>query len=204
MCAQLIMDYRWTTSFDGSATAATMHYSFPTQASDYTEVAGYPAATQASTFQPLDAAQKAAVVTAFDLVTSYTGVTFVQVASGLASDATFRFADFNDPEGGSESAFPPNKGTYSDSDSRNAGDTWLGTNGKVPVNYFGTDGFNTIIHELGHAFGLKHGHDAILQRRARGAIQRQRILGDDLRELSRRQHRGRHGGCGTAPRRRAT
>ena len=46
----VMMDYRWTTSFDGSATAPTMNYSFPTQASDYTEVPGYPAATQASTF----------------------------------------------------------------------------------------------------------------------------------------------------------
>ena len=28
------------------------------------------------------------------------------------------------------------------------------------MNAIGSDGFNTIIHELGHALGLKHGHEA--------------------------------------------
>jgi len=36
----------------------------------------------------------------------------------------------------------------------------LGDNGVVTANYIGSDGFNTIIHELGHALGLKHGHEA--------------------------------------------
>ena len=39
------------------------------------------------------------------------------------------------------------------------GDTVLGNNGVPPAAYVGTDAFNTIIHELGHALGLKHGHE---------------------------------------------
>src|SRR5262249_33032970 len=110
-----------------------------------------------NSFQPLTAAQQAAVKTGLDLVTSYTNLTFVPVASGLARDATLRFAQYN--QGGSESRFPPNNGPYSPSDSRDAGDTFLGGNANAPANFFGTDDFNTIIHEMGHAFGLKHGHD---------------------------------------------
>jgi len=68
-----------------------------------------------------------------------------------------RFARYDN--GGSESRFPANDGAYSKSDSRDAGDTFLGRNGNAPTDFFGTDHFNTIIHEMGHAFGLKHGHD---------------------------------------------
>jgi Domain of unknown function (DUF4114)/RTX calcium-binding nonapeptide repeat (4 copies)/Metallo-peptidase family M12B Reprolysin-like len=153
----VMMDYRWTTSFEGPTAATRITYSFPQDAEDYTVVPGYPAANNVDTFAPLTAAQMTATRTGFDLVASYTQLTFVEVASGLASDATFRFARFDD--GGSVSEFPSNNGSYSKADSRNAADTFLGGNGDAPTNFLGTDDFNTIIHEMGHAFGLKHGHD---------------------------------------------
>lgn len=153
----LLIDFRWTTSFGGSQPATTISYFFPQQASDYTSVPGYPAAAQIATFQPLTADQQAAVLTAFELVASYTKLTFVEAASGLAGDAAFRFARYTNS--GSESNFPANQGSYSPSDSRAAGDTFLGGNGNTPAAFFGTDDFNTLIHEMGHAFGLKHGHD---------------------------------------------
>ncbi|MEP9376244.1 DUF4114 domain-containing protein [Aquabacter sp. CN5-332] len=154
----VMMDYRWTTSYGGLQAATTITYSFPTSATDYTNAAGgYPGSQVLNTFQELTAAQKAAVHTAFDLVSSYTNLTFVEVNSGSAQDAAFRFAQYG--EGGSESRFPANSGSYAPSDSRTAGDTYLGGNGNPPANYFGTDHFNTIMHEMGHAFGLKHGHD---------------------------------------------
>jgi serralysin len=153
----LLMDFRWTTSFGGNQAAKTISYFFPQQASDYTKVDGYPATTQVQSFAALTPAQEAAAKTAFGLVSFYTLLKFVPAASGSAADAAFRFAQFND--GGSESNFPVNNGSYQKSDSREAGDTFLGRNGAPPAAYFGTDAFNTIMHEMGHAFGLKHGHD---------------------------------------------
>jgi serralysin len=155
----VLMDYRWTTTFGGSQPATTITYAFPTSKNDYLAVPNYPAAGNLTSFQPLTDIQKAAVKAGFGLVASYTNLTFVESASGLATNATFRFANFNG--GGSESRFPPNRGPYAPTDSRDAGDTFLGKNGNpTSVDFYGTDEFNTIIHEMGHAFGLKHGHDS--------------------------------------------
>jgi Domain of unknown function (DUF4114)/RTX calcium-binding nonapeptide repeat (4 copies)/Metallo-peptidase family M12B Reprolysin-like len=148
----LLIDYRWTTSSEGPQAAKTIPYAFPTQTSDYTSVpGGYAAPNLLAGFAEVTAAQKAAVHTTFDLVSSYTGVKFVEVSSGLAADAAIRVAHYG--QGGSEAYFPS-------SDGRTAGDTFLGGNGAVPAQYFGSDGFLTIVHELGHALGLKHGHES--------------------------------------------
>ena len=156
----VMMDYRWTSSFGGSIAATQIPYSFPGSAADFLVVAGYPEAGLISTFKPATPAQQAATRTAFGLVASYTNLAFVEVSSGLASASTFRFASTNPADGSSRAAFPANNGVYSPSDSRVAGDVWLSdANGSPPASYFGTDGFNTILHEMGHAFGLKHGHD---------------------------------------------
>lgn len=155
----VMMDYRWTTSYLGSEAASVITYAFPTSTTDYTSVAGgYPDTSLLATFQPVTANQKAAILSAFALVSSYTTLTFTEAASPSGTDAAFRFAQYG--QGGSESHFPANTGPYAPSDSRAMGDTYLGGNGNPPADYFGTDHFNTIIHEMGHAFGLKHGHDA--------------------------------------------
>ena len=192
----LLIDYRWTTSAEGPQAAKMIPYAFPTQTSDYTSVpGGYAAPNLLGGFAELTAAQKAVVHTTFDLVSSYTGVTFVEVSSGLAVNAAIRVAHYG--QGGSEAYLPSN-------DSREAGDTFLGGNGNAPAAYFGTDDFNTIIHEMGHAFGLKHGHDNGSQWSALRPAQRQRILGDDLCELSGLAYGGPLRKRGRARRRRAT
>ncbi|MBR0649708.1 DUF4114 domain-containing protein [Roseomonas terrae] len=160
----VMMDERWTTSYGGSEAATVITYAFPTQASDYLNApGGYPPADPdaehpAYSFAPINEIQIEAVRAAFGLVSSYTNLTFVELDSSHAADAAFRFGQFDDS--GSQSGFPPNEGEYSPQDSRLSGDTWLGGNGTPPsMAFFGTDHFNTIMHEMGHAFGLKHGHD---------------------------------------------
>ena len=152
----LLIDARWTTMFNGPNPATTIPYAFPAQASDYTAGANYPSPQYLTGFAPLTADQMAATKTSFDLVASYTNLTFVPAVSGLASDAAIRVVQtgYIDPQVGAASwGFYPYFGGSA------AGDLFLGSNGNTPNKYYGTDAFNTIMHELGHTLGLKHGHE---------------------------------------------
>jgi hypothetical protein len=169
----VMMDQRWATSFGGDLPATVITYAFPDSTDAYLQTpGGYPEDGSAggpvddddevapiTSFAPATEFQQAGVRAAMGLVSSYTDLVFVELAADQAAIATFRFAAYGD--GGSESRFPPNgDGTYNPSDYRSAGDTWLGGIGTPPTAaFFGTDHFNTIMHEMGHAFGLKHGHD---------------------------------------------
>jgi hypothetical protein len=160
-----LMGFRWTTSFGGSQPATTIHYSFPTSVENYNKaVPSYPSSTELNTFEAVTVFQKAAVQTGLNLVASYTNLTFVEASSGQATDATLRFAQYTPTKPGSEARFPSNEGASKgyQSDSRDAGDMFLGQNARPTADYFGSDDFTTIIHEMGHAFGLKHGHDGSL------------------------------------------
>ncbi|MCC8432445.1 M10 family metallopeptidase C-terminal domain-containing protein [Reyranella aquatilis] len=160
----ILMDYRWTTAYGGDTPATQANFSFPQSAQDYLVVPGYPAVEEVAEFSPMNEYEQAATRIAFNLVASYTLLEFTEIASGLATNSTFRLArDISV----SVSNFPPNEGTYDKSDSRAAGDTFIGEDngwilpaepGEETV-FFGTDQFTTIMHEMGHGFGLKHGHD---------------------------------------------
>jgi Ca2+-binding RTX toxin-like protein len=155
--AAVIMDFRWTTSFQGTTAATTIKYAFPHLTSDY-NITPSPNTVDPVSHVPVTDIQKAAIVTSLGLIASYANVVFQEAASGSAADATLRFAQT--ATGGSAARFPTNDGPYAKSDSRDAGDNFEGVNGNPPsAQYFGTDQFNTIMHELGHSIGLKHGHD---------------------------------------------
>lgn len=156
--AALIMDYRWTTASLGTEPATTIKYAFPQSASDY-NIFPSPNTVNPVSHVPINDIQKAAVLTTFGLISSYTKLSFVEAPSGSATDATVRFAQTSG--GGSHARFPFNEGAWKGyrSDSRDAGDNFLGGNGNPVAQYFGTDEFNTIMHEFGHSVGLKHGHD---------------------------------------------
>ncbi|MBW6396966.1 DUF4114 domain-containing protein [Roseomonas sp. HJA6] len=169
----VMVDLRWTTSFGGDEAATVISYAFPTTTDAYLNTpGGYPVDGGSDEddddgddpfagFTPLTDIQVDAVRSAFGLVSLYTNLTFQELDSSEAANATFRFGNFTGT--GSFSGFPPNAGSYSPQDYRTAADTWLGGNGNPPTaTYFGTDHFNTIMHEMGHAFGLKHGHDPSL------------------------------------------
>ena len=151
----VMSNLRWTTTDNGVTPVSQLTYYFPTSSADYfTGVTNYgDAATISSpSFAGLTPAQQAAVLTAFKMIEQFTQLTFVPAASGTAADAALRFAQVT-AMSGAHAGLP-----FPDYNGR--GDTVLGQNGVVTASYIGSDGFNTIIHELGHALGLKHGHEA--------------------------------------------
>jgi Ca2+-binding RTX toxin-like protein len=156
--AAIIMDYRWATTSLGTEPATTIKYAFPQSKSDY-NIFPSPNIVDPVSNVPINDIQKAAVLTTFGLISSYTKLSFVEAPSGSATDATVRFAQAIG--GDSHARFPSNQGAWTGyrSDSRDAGDNFLGGNGNPVAQYFGTDEFNTIMHEFGHSIGLKHGHD---------------------------------------------
>ena len=150
----LLLDLRWATADGGPVPATRIPYAFPTHDTDYTDVpGGYPSPGLLAGFAEVSAEQKTAVRFTFDLVSSYTKLTFVEAPSGYAVDAAIRIAHYG--KGGSEAAIPHEDGRVS-------GDTFLGGNATVSAQQIGTDGLLTIMHELGHALGLKHGHETEL------------------------------------------
>ncbi len=86
----LLIDVRWTTTNGGSIPATQIPYSFPTQASNYSDVpGGYPAPGLLAGFAELTPEQKTAARFSLDLVSSYTKLTFVERLPALPSTQPF-------------------------------------------------------------------------------------------------------------------
>lgn len=134
-------------------TATTLTYSFPTSGSFYSGQ-GYPAGTEPAGHVTFNAAQQAAVTYSLGLISAYTNLNFTQVTETASTHANLRFSQTNYSEVGSAYANFP-------SSSSQAGDVWFGRTGEpfylTPAK--GNWGLVTMMHEIGHAVGLKHGHD---------------------------------------------
>jgi serralysin len=83
---------------------------------------------------------------------SVEGFTNASISLGAESDATIRAA---------QSALPPTSWAYLPGGDEQAGDVWLGVYSNVSTPKAGNYAWHTILHEMGHALGLKHGHDAL-------------------------------------------
>jgi serralysin len=124
--------------------STSLTYSFPTSASAY----GYSGEAQ-NGFEGMSTIQQAAIVKALGMFSSVTGLTFSQAASDATG--TLRFAQSNEPS---------TAWAYYPAAEEQGGDVWFGrSSGWYTQPSVGTYGFHTILHELGHALGLKHGHE---------------------------------------------
>lgn len=81
----------------------------------------------------------------FDLIESYTGLTFVEAASG--GDMRIGMADL--PSGVGAWAYYPNQGAVS-------GDVWFNSDYASDFETMAAWRFEVTLHEVGHALGLKH------------------------------------------------
>lgn len=137
----LLQTYRWGS---GSATVE-MTYSFGTSASVYQS--GYSEPTNG--FGEFSEHQKAATRSVLDYWANVANITFTEVTDSATVAGDFRFAKSSEPS--TAWAYLPNSGAT-------GGDVWVG-----PSSYYndmseGTYGFQTMLHEMGHALGLMHTH----------------------------------------------
>ena len=122
-------------------------FSFPTSAANYGGSYSDPAPFNG--FQALTVAQANVVKYALGLVSQYTLVTFSQITETNSTHATLRF---------SGSSYPSTSYAYYPNTSDTGGDAFYGNIRNLAPTKAGY-AFDTIMHEIGHTLGLKHGQD---------------------------------------------
>jgi serralysin len=135
----------------GSAWDQTaLTFSFPTSASDYES--NYYNSAALSTLSGFNATQVAVTYNVLDEYSAISGLTFTELGDDAGEqkiDADLRLARSDDP--GTAYAYYPN-------DNPVGGDSMFNTGGYNSPQ-IGNYQYHTFLHELGHALGLKHGHE---------------------------------------------
>jgi Ca2+-binding RTX toxin-like protein len=128
-------------------------YSFPTSSSNYNG-SGYDSDGRSLYQIDLGTQQQAAARAAFAQLSAISGLTFTEITETDTVHANIRISQTGDQEVGSaQGQFP--------SDTRpTAGDIWFGRTSQpyYDLAFKGTWGYATMMHEIGHTMGLKHGH----------------------------------------------
>ncbi len=131
--------------------ARQITYSFPTSSDVYGTRLTYGDPAPFNGFMPVTAQQKGEILRAFSLISSYTGLSFSEISETAGTHATLRFANSFSPA----TAYAYYPGTYPQ-----AGDVFFGTLGRNPV-MGNSDSGQVLLHEIGHALGLKHAHEVL-------------------------------------------
>lgn len=142
--SSLLHGSRWVAT--GATTSLT--YSFPINAGNWANP--YSPLNEPSTggVIPLDAAAATGAVTALQLWSRYANISFAATSDTGANVGDIRFAYTRDEDAAAH-AYLPSSGPA-------AGDIWLDSTTDFGGFERGSFGLFTLLHEVGHALGLKH------------------------------------------------
>ena len=157
---------KWGTG--GAGTGASVSYSFPTSVAVFDTrpgVAGNYNATEPvgagfhaylAGFSPFSAAQQEAARQVLQAFANVANLSFGEVPAGTVDAGTLRFAN-SAPPGLAANVWGA---SWFPQDLAGAGDTWMNSAFLFPEGWApGTQNYLTLLHEVGHALGLKHPHD---------------------------------------------
>ena len=125
-----------------------LYYSFPSSASDYGS--GYSDYAIYFNLEELTSSQKSVVNYALEKISEFSNLVFSNVSPSSPLKPQLRFA---------QSDYPDTSYAYYPNNVSTGGDTFYGPSVNDNINP-GSYSWHTILHELGHQLGLKHGHES--------------------------------------------
>jgi Ca2+-binding RTX toxin-like protein len=128
-------------------------YSFPTSGTNYNG-ATFDSNGVSNYHMTLGTQQQQSALAAFAQLSALTGLTFTQITDTDSVHANIRISQTADQD------VPSAYGNFASDTKAMAGDIWFGRNNQpyYDLTGKGTWGYATMMHEIGHTMGLKHGH----------------------------------------------